>query len=86
MMNEVLKAIRERRSIRSFSDEMPDRETIEKIIEAGLWAPSAQNRQKAIILAVTNKELRDRLAADNARIAGATAFCSCFSSSERLEN
>ncbi len=70
MTNEVLKAIKERRSIRSFSDRMPGKELIDQIIEAGLQAPSAKDQQKAIILAVTNSELKEKLRKDNARIAG----------------
>ena len=69
-MNEVMKALLERRSIRSFKSEMPPREDIEQIIEAGLYAPSARNEQAAIVVAVTNKELRDRLSRDNCRIGG----------------
>ena len=69
-MNEVLKAMKERRSIRKFTPEMPEREDLERIIEAGLYAPSARGRQAAIVVAVTNKELRDKFAAINCEIGG----------------
>ena len=69
-MNEVLKALRERRSIRKFKPDMPKKEDIDAIIEAGLYAPSGMNRQSAIIVAVTDKEFRDKLAADNGRVMG----------------
>ncbi len=69
-MNEVLKAIRERRSIRSFKPDMPAREDLEKIIDAGLYAPSGMGRQTPVIVAVTNKEKRDALAALNASVMG----------------
>lgn len=69
-MNEVLKAMKERRSIRKFTPEMPEREDLERIIEAGLYAPSARGRQAAIVVAVTNKELRDKFAAINCKIGG----------------
>jgi nitroreductase len=44
-MNEVLKAIRERRSVRQFTEEPVKREAIEAILEAGRWAPSGKNTQ-----------------------------------------
>ncbi len=69
-MNEVLKAMKERRSIRKFKPEMPERENLERIIEAGLYAPSARGRQAAIVAAVTNKELRDKFTAINCKIGG----------------
>ena len=69
-MNDIIKAMKERRSIRSFKPEMPPKEALEKIIEAGLYAPNAMGTQKTMVLAVTNKELRDKLAAANAKIGG----------------
>ena len=69
-MNEVLKAMKERRSIRSFQPTMPPKADLEKISEAGLYAASGKGEQAAIIVAVTNKDLRDKLAAANARIGG----------------
>lgn len=69
-MNEVIKAIKERRSIRKFKPDMPPKADLEQIIEAGLYAASAKGRQSVIILAVTNKKLRDRLSEANRRIGG----------------
>lgn len=69
-MNEVIKAMIERRSIRSFKPEIPEKETLEQIIEAGLYAPSGMGRQSAIILAVTNKEVRDELMRANQKVMG----------------
>ena len=69
-MNEVLRAIKERRSIRNFKPDMPKREDIEAIIEAGLYAASGRKGQSPIILAVTNKELRDKISRDNCKIGG----------------
>ena len=69
-MNEVLKAMKERRSIRAFQLTMPPKADLEKIIEAGLYAPSGKGEQAAIIVAVTNQDLRDKLAAANAKIGG----------------
>ena len=69
-MNEIIKAMMERRSIRKFKSEMPPKEQIEQIIEAGLYAANGRGRQSAITVAVTNKELRDKLAKDNCKIGG----------------
>ena len=69
-MNEVIKAMKERRSVRRFKPDMPRPEDLDAILEAGLWAPSGMNRQAAIIVAVTDKAVRDRLAEDNRRIGG----------------
>jgi nitroreductase len=43
---------------------------IEQIVEAGTFAPTGMNNQTPIIVAVTNKEVRDRLSAANAKIGG----------------
>ncbi|MBP5168430.1 MAG: nitroreductase [Oscillospiraceae bacterium] len=69
-MNEVMKALLERRSIRKFKPEMPKKEDLEQIINAGLFGASARGEQSTIILAVTNKELRDKISKDNAAIWG----------------
>ena len=69
-MNEVIRAIRERRSIRKFKPDMPKREDIDAIINAGLYAASGMGRQSSIIIAVTNKELRDKISRDNCKIGG----------------
>ena len=69
-MNEVIKAMKERRSIRRFKSDMPKKEDIDEILEAGLYAASGMGRQKVVTLAITNKEQRDRLADVNRRIGG----------------
>ena len=69
-MNEVLNAMKERRSIRSFQPQMPPKADLEQIIEAGLYAANGMGRQATIIVAITNQALRDKLAALNAKIGG----------------
>lgn len=69
-MNEIIRAMEERRSIRKFKPDMPRREDLEKIIEAGLYAANGMGKQATITLAVTNRALRDRIAADNCKIGG----------------
>ena len=69
-MNEVLTAMKERRSIRKFKPDMPSKEDLDKIIEAGRYAASGKGQQATLTLAVTNRELRNQLSADNCRIGG----------------
>lgn len=69
-MNEVIKAMKERRSIRKFKAEMPSKADLEQIVEAGLYAANGRGRQAVITIAVTDKELRDKLSAVNNEIMG----------------
>lgn len=69
-MNEVIKAMKERRSIRKFKAEMPPKADLEQIVEAGLYAANGRGRQAVITIAVTDKELRDKLPAVNNEIMG----------------
>ena len=57
-------------SERKFKSDMIPKDLIEKIVEAGTYAASGMNRQPGLIVAVTNKELRDRLSKMNADIMG----------------
>ena len=65
-MNEVLQAIKTRKSVKKYKSTPVERGLIEQIIEAGLHAPSGLNKQAPIILAVTDKETRDLLSKLNA--------------------
>ena len=69
-MNDIINAMKTRRSIRKFKPDMPRKDDINAIIEAGLYAPSGRSSQSPVIIAVTNKELRDKISRDNCRIGG----------------
>ena len=69
-MSDVLETIKSRRSIRKYKSDMVPQDKLEKIIEAGTYAATGMGKQSPIIVAVTNKELRDRLSAMNAKIMG----------------
>lgn len=69
-MNEIIQAMKGRRSIRKFKAEMPARKDLEQIIEAGLYAASGKGKQAVITVAVTDRKVRDRLSAANCRIGG----------------
>lgn len=69
-MNEILKAMQDRRSIRKFTAELPKKSDLEQIAEAGLYAASGMGKQAAKIIAVTDKKLRDKISEMNRKIGG----------------
>ncbi len=69
-MNEIIKAMEERRSVRKFKAEMPSREDLEQIAEAGLYAANGMGRQAVVTVVVTKKDVRDRLMDVNRSIGG----------------
>ncbi|MBR0477909.1 MAG: nitroreductase [Solobacterium sp.] len=66
----VLEAIRTRRSVRKYEDKPISLELLNRIAEAGVWAASGMNSQGAIVLIVTDKEIRDELSKLNADVMG----------------
>ena len=73
-MNEVIEALKSRRSIRKFADKAVEKAKLEEIIDAGLYAPSGMGKQGAAIVAVTDKALRDKISTMNARVMGREGF------------
>lgn len=69
-MNETLKVLKERRSCRNFKPEMVKEDDLKAIIEAGTYAATGMGKQSPIIIAVTDKELRDKLSVENRKIGG----------------
>lgn len=61
-MNEVLKAIFDRRSVRAFTEQKIAREDLELILQAAAAAPTAMNLQPFGFVAVTSRETIDKLA------------------------
>lgn len=66
----VQQAIYARRSTRSYKPDMLPKETLDRILTAGTYAATGMNQQSPVILAVTNKDMRDKLSAMNAKILG----------------
>jgi nitroreductase len=58
-MNEVLTAIRNRRSVRSYKPDQIKEEELQDIIEAGIYAPTAHNDQPWHFTVIQNKEKID---------------------------
>lgn len=69
-MNETLKVLQTRRSCRNFKPDMIKDEELKAIIEAGTFAATGMGRQSPLIIAVTDKTLRDELAEENRKIGG----------------
>ena len=67
---EALENMKTRRSVRSFKPDAVPTELLDQILEAGTYAATGMNRQSPIILAVTDKKLRDQLSDMNRRIMG----------------
>lgn len=64
----AIENMKTRRSCRVFSDRMPSRDLIETLVDAGTWAPTGHGKQSPLILAVTDRAMRDRLSAMNLQI------------------
>lgn len=58
---DVMTAIRERRSIRSFQDRPVEEDKLQRVLEAGRLAPSARNLQEWKFVVVRDHELRRKL-------------------------
>lgn len=59
---ELFEAIMNRRSIRKFKEKVPEEELIEKIVEAGIWAPSAGDLQSWDAVVVRDEKTKVRIA------------------------
>ena len=69
-MNETLNTLLTRRSVRRYKPDPIPADVLEQILQAGTYAPTGKNLQSPLILAVTNRALRDRLSAMNAAVLG----------------
>jgi len=69
-MNETIKNLKERRSIRKYKRQNINEAELDQILEAGIYAPSGMNRQSVILVAVSDKKQRDELSFMNADVMG----------------
>ncbi len=58
---DLFEAIKSRRSVRSFTREDVSEETVEKLIDAARWAPSAGNLQPWEFIVVRKPEIKRKL-------------------------
>lgn len=71
IMDNMMQDMLTRRSVRKYLSKLPPKEVLDQILEAGTYAATGRGMQSPIMIAVTNKELRDRLSRMNAEIMGA---------------
>ena len=69
-MSELLEQMKQRRSIRKYKQDKIPQEILDQIIEAGLYAANGMGKQATITIAITSKELRDKISKINAKIGG----------------
>ena len=69
-MAETLTTLKTRRSCRAYKDELIEEEKLNAILEAGTFAATGMGRQSPIIIAVTDRALRDKLSKMNAAVMG----------------
>ena len=67
---EAMKNLLERRSIRRYKDTQVPDQLLDKVLEAGLYAPTGMNRQNVVMVAVRDKATRDQMMNMNAAVMG----------------
>ena len=70
-MNEVIRALKERRSVRAYRPEQIKESELQQILEAGAYAPSGMGAQPVIMVVVQDKETIAALGKLNAAVMGA---------------
>ena len=70
-MSETLTTLKTRRSCRAYKPELIEEEKLNAIMEAGIYAATGMGKQSPVIIAVTDKEVRDKLSKINAEVLGA---------------
>ncbi len=69
-MCDILNVLTGRRSVRKYRKDPVPEELLEKILEAGLYAPTGMNRQQTIILKITDPDTVRSLGLINGRLMG----------------
>lgn len=59
-----------RRSVRKYADRPVEDEKLDKVLTAGLFAPTGMNNQLPVLVAVRDKATRDKLSRMNAAVMG----------------
>ena len=65
-MNETLRVLKERRSIRKYKAEQIKDAELDAILEAGTWAPTGKGLQSPVMVVVQDRETLDILSKANA--------------------
>lgn len=69
-MNDTLNTLKTRRSIRKYKDQQVPEDLLEKILEAGTYAPSGMGQQASKMVVVRDKRLVSKISKMNAKIMG----------------
>ncbi|MCD8394615.1 MAG: nitroreductase [Bacteroidales bacterium] len=67
---DALETLKTRRSFRAYKEEMPSRELLEQVCEAGTFAPTGAGSQSPVMVVVQDKKTRDELSEMNREILG----------------
>ena len=70
MSENILQNILTRRSVRAYKQDPVPEELLDKVLEAGTYAPTGMGRQSPVIVAVKDKPTRDKLMKMNAAVMG----------------
>ena len=70
-MNDTIRNLKERRSVRAYREEQISEEQLQTILEAGTYAPSGMGKQSAVMVAIQDKETIAKLSKLNAAVMGA---------------
>ncbi|UZQ51254.1 nitroreductase family protein [Clostridium kluyveri] len=74
MMNETIKTLLNRRSIRKYKPEQIKDEELNAVLEAGKYAPSGGNQQSALFVVIQNKNVLKKISKMNAAVMGKDNF------------
>ena len=72
-MNESIKNMLERRSIRAYKKDLVPQEALDVILEAGEYSPSGMGQQSTLMVVTQNPELVAKLSKMNADVMGSKA-------------
>ena len=67
---ETMNVLKSRRSCRAYKPELIEQNKLDAILEAGTYAATGMGKQSPVIIAVTDRKLRDRLSKMNASVLG----------------
>ena len=70
IVESTLQDLKERRSIRAYKPEQISEDELQKILEAGMYAPTGMGMQSPKIIVVQDRETRDELSRLNAKYLG----------------
>ena len=84
-MNEVLNALKQRRSCRKYLDKQVDAAHLDAILEAGTYAPTGMNRQAPVIVAIQDPDTVKLVSKLNAAHAVGVDSCYIFRAKEVFE-